>query len=149
MTTDLDIPVAERLAKLIRLLGSDREGEVLAAAAALKRVLKENGSDLHDFADRLTAERETKPLDKAFADGFRAGYHAAEEDAPTGNVVAEWHDIAKYCAAQIDRLQPHERDFVEQMVGWTRRGREPSEKQGRWLDGLYSRLQRHERKRKR
>jgi hypothetical protein len=39
MTAVLDIPLAERLAKLVRLLGSDREGEVVAAAGALKRVL--------------------------------------------------------------------------------------------------------------
>jgi hypothetical protein len=56
MITDLDIPVAERVAKLIRLLSSDREGEVVAAAAAIKRVLKENDLDFHALADMVTGE---------------------------------------------------------------------------------------------
>lgn len=42
MVTDLDISAADRLAKLIRMLGSNHDGEVLAAVSALKRALAEN-----------------------------------------------------------------------------------------------------------
>ena len=38
------------IAKLILLLGSPHDGEVIAAARALVRALKQQGMDLHDFA---------------------------------------------------------------------------------------------------
>jgi hypothetical protein len=40
-----------RIAKLIRMLGSSRDGEVVAAARALVRELKSAGTDLHLVAD--------------------------------------------------------------------------------------------------
>jgi hypothetical protein len=38
-------------AKLIRLLGSDKDGEILAGVGALKRVLKSEGLSFHELAD--------------------------------------------------------------------------------------------------
>jgi hypothetical protein len=46
-----------RLAKLIRLLGSDNAGEVAAAAHKLQEVLRSSGADLHDLAALLEEER--------------------------------------------------------------------------------------------
>lgn len=147
MVTDLDIPVADRLAKLIRMLSSDRDGEVVAAAAAIKRVLKENNLDIHALADMVTGNGEkgaTKAeLQDAYRAGFRDGSRADDDDDDT----LSWREVAKFCLARARRLKPHEHDFVEQMVGWTARGRQPSEKQARWLDYLYARLQQQERKR--
>jgi hypothetical protein len=40
----------DRIAKLVRLLASDRDGEVLAAVAALKRTLAAGGADINDMA---------------------------------------------------------------------------------------------------
>ena len=57
MRTDIDIPVAERLAKLLRLLASDRDGEVVAAVTALKKTLEGAGLDHHDLADMVTGKR--------------------------------------------------------------------------------------------
>lgn len=48
--------VPARLAKVLPLLGSDQPGEVVAAAAALQRVLAGAGMDLMDLADLLAAE---------------------------------------------------------------------------------------------
>jgi hypothetical protein len=44
-----------KIGKLLRLLASDRPGEVVAAAGALKRTLEAGGLDLHDLA--AAAER--------------------------------------------------------------------------------------------
>jgi hypothetical protein len=41
------------LSKLLLMLGSTHDGEQLAAVAAIKRVLKTAGADLHDVADEL------------------------------------------------------------------------------------------------
>jgi len=37
----------ERIADVIRLLASDKDGDVIAAACALKRVLASAGTDIH------------------------------------------------------------------------------------------------------
>ena len=50
-----------RLAKLIRLLGSDNAGEVAAAAHKLQAVLRSSGADLHDLAALLEEERMADP----------------------------------------------------------------------------------------
>jgi hypothetical protein len=43
------------VAKLIRLLASDVDGEVLAAVRALGRALKASGGDFHDLASIVEA----------------------------------------------------------------------------------------------
>ena len=45
----LPSPVRERLAKLVPMLASDKDGEVLATAAAIRRTLATAGADLHDL----------------------------------------------------------------------------------------------------
>jgi len=42
---------AGRLGKIIRLLSSDKPGEVVASAAALKRSLQSHGLDIHGLAE--------------------------------------------------------------------------------------------------
>ena len=49
------LAVRPALAKLIRLLASDVDGEVLAAVRALGRALKASGSDFHDLAGLVEA----------------------------------------------------------------------------------------------
>jgi len=46
----LDPPIRASLGKLVRLLGSDRNGEILGAAHALRRILNGAGLDMHDLA---------------------------------------------------------------------------------------------------
>src|SRR5215207_6090974 len=48
-------PVAPRLSKLLALLSSDHDGEVLAAARAIRRTLGRAGLSLHDLAAAITA----------------------------------------------------------------------------------------------
>ena len=49
----IDVGTEEKLEKLVRLLSSDKEGEVVAAAHAIKRTLANAGSDIHELADRI------------------------------------------------------------------------------------------------
>jgi hypothetical protein len=116
VVTDLDLPGAERLAKLIRLLSSDRSGEVGAAVEAIKRTLETCGLDLHDLADRLTGKRErglTKAeLERAERDAYCAGFRDGLADADD----MSWNQMAKFCLARAERLDEREQDFVEQMV---------------------------------
>ena len=47
------MPDAARLAQLVRILGTDRDGERLAAVAAIDRALKDAGHDWHTLADAV------------------------------------------------------------------------------------------------
>jgi hypothetical protein len=143
--TDLGIPAAERLAKLIRMLGSDRDGEVIAAVAAIRRLLEAQGLDLHDLADVVMGKQERRPnredLGSAYQEGYRDGVRQANGDA--ADDVLSWREMASFCRARLNRLEDREADFIEQISGSIARGLEPSEKQARWLDYLYTRLKRN------
>jgi hypothetical protein len=51
----------ERIARIILVLSSDRDGEVVAAARALERVLKSDGCDLHDLASGVVNGKTVTP----------------------------------------------------------------------------------------
>lgn len=60
-------PIACKLQRFIRLLASDRDGEVLAAARALIPTLESNGADIHILVDAIVqpsglSEREMRKL---------------------------------------------------------------------------------------
>ena len=50
--TDL-AAIAEKLGRYVRLLSSDQDGEVVAAAHAIVRVLKTAGADIHTLAKHI------------------------------------------------------------------------------------------------
>ena len=149
MIADLDISVAERLAKLIRLLGSDRNGEVVAAVEAIKRTLKERNLDLHSLADLvIKGEKRDAPtksdLRTAYNDGYQDGRRTAVDEMSDG-----WHEVAQFCMIHSKILKDYELSFVKQMLSLTERGRAPSEKQGRWLNSLHARIKEHHNERRR
>jgi hypothetical protein len=106
-----------QIGKLIRLLGSDKDGEVVATARALGRTLKATGRDWHDLAD--VAER----------------YLAR----PTIPVRPPWQMLAQECLRQggAYRLKAGERQFLVGMTNWTS---EPSERQWAWLRAIAAAL---------
>jgi hypothetical protein len=61
MGTQLTIETRDKLKKLIPMLSSDQDGEVLGTVAAIKRVLQSDGKDLIDLSKTLTK----KPKDAA------------------------------------------------------------------------------------
>jgi hypothetical protein len=133
----------EKIGKLIKMLSSPNDGEVVAAARAILRTLAQEGTDIHELATRVEGGKLSKAnmqriYDAAFADGRRA----AENNKPTEfhDVEPNWHEIAVNCRDHDDgRLTPREREFVNDMVRWTVH-RKPSEKQGKWLHLIYVRL---------
>jgi hypothetical protein len=134
--------VSEKVSKLIKMLSSPVDAEVVAAARALVRTLQADGSDIHALAERVEGRKLSQAemqiiYDKAFQDGKNAavmanGFHPV--DVPTFYAMA--------CEIQHKaggRLSPKEEEFVEDMVRWCAR-REPSEKQAKWLHSLYCRI---------
>jgi hypothetical protein len=43
-------PITAKLCKMIRMLASDCDGDVIAAARAIKRTLRSEGLDIHELA---------------------------------------------------------------------------------------------------
>jgi hypothetical protein len=118
------LPADSKIAKLLRLLGSDKPGEVVAAAAAIGRALKSNGRDWHDLARACARPEAGAPL-------------RSVRPAPTS-----FGDIARFCRDHDrGRLSDAERQFVLDMVG---RGfhRAASSKQMAWLEAIFVRLRR-------
>jgi hypothetical protein len=138
VVADFDTPFAERLGKLVRMLSSTNDGEVVAAARAIERTLRDNALDIHDLADMLASDKgaSAAALEDAYRAGYRDGSHAADVEDDT----LSWREVAKFCQARAQQLRRREREFVEHMVRWTGLGREPSDRQARWLDFLYSKL---------
>jgi hypothetical protein len=140
----IDPGAEEKLEKLIKLLSSDRDGEVLAAVRAIQRTLNGAGTDIHELAARVKGGKlSNAEMQKIYNAGVEAGKNDAAVDKGFSSVdgTKSWHEMALYCEEHINssRLYPNEPGFIKDMVRWTER-REPSEKQGEWLHKIYIRL---------
>jgi hypothetical protein len=112
--------VAPRIGQLIRLLASDKDGEVVAAARALARTLKSVGADFHELADVLD-----RPLPAAL-----------ELPAPRPEAAGP-ADAAWLRRHHWGRLNEKEQGFILQMMNW--RGA-PTERQSVWLRSIAERM---------
>jgi hypothetical protein len=138
----IDPGVEERLGKLVKLLASDKDGEVIAAARAIARTLNNAGADFHELAARIRGEKLSQAeMQKIYDAAFRDGKDAAAVDRGFDNVDGpSWHEMATICAERDNgRLTSREREFIDDMISWTAR-RDPSDKQGRWLHSIYVKL---------
>ena len=148
--TDAIAPIADKLKRCIRLLASDRDGEIVAAARALNRTLQSAGLDLRAFADRVT---QTNGLDKAqmqkiYDVDHAAGRRAAEKELAgrmfqnvDASAEPSWFEIASECRAHPQMIRSdRERQFVNDMCRRLVHGGTPSEKQNAWLRKIYARV---------
>jgi hypothetical protein len=111
----------KHIGKFLLLLGSDKPGEVVAAAAALCRTLKSEGRDLHDLVGALNGRVVYR--DKII-------YPKVEELSP--------REIAQLCLDQdTSHLNDRERRFLDDM---SRRYSTPTPKQEAWLFAIHDRL---------
>jgi hypothetical protein len=144
-------PIAGRLAKLLRMLSSNKEGEVFAAAQALCRTLQSAGTDIHALAAIVEHGGELNQVEmkKLYDAGHEAGYHkgvqAAEnklhgsDDFRNIDGLPSWHEMALWCQRRSGQLRGNEPKFVADMAAYTV-WREPSEKQAKWLKSIYYKL---------
>lgn len=102
-----------RIGAIVRLLGSDKDGEALAALRKLGRLLRADGRDFHWLGDLL---------ERHFA--------------PAG--AKPWQSIAAQCLQRgHGRLKNFEIEFLLSMSTWPR---EPSAKQAALLEQIAVRL---------
>jgi hypothetical protein len=117
--------IAERLTKLLLMLSSDRDGEVISAARAIGRTLKDAGADWHDFAGRLLAP----------AHSPRRTTRAQHNDTDTN-----WREMREFCLQHSELLRSREMEFITGLGDW--RG-DLTEKQFAWLNAIHERVRRH------
>ncbi len=106
-------PIAPRLGKLLPMLPSLHDGEVVAAARAIQSTLHDAGYDWHDLVQALFP-----PPVSASAD-------------------SDWRDDVARCAENMDYFDNRDRDFLRSMAHW--RG-QPSQKQRDRLAALADRV---------
>jgi hypothetical protein len=99
-------------AKLVRLLASDHDGEVLGAARALKRTLHAAELDLHDLANIV------------------------EFSPHRGMLAASPREMIRRCRECSVLLSAKELVFVRSMARWHG---PPTQRQLTWLCALYGR----------
>ena len=105
-------PLEQKLGTFIRMLASERDGEVVAAARAIVRTLKGAGADIHVLAERVEkangGELTEAEMRKLYDAGYGAGVRAAEakQHGPSDfyNVdgTPAWRSRASASTAAID-----------------------------------------------
>jgi hypothetical protein len=139
----IDPGANDKIEKLLKVaLSSDKEGEVVAAARAIRRTLDGAGSDIHELAARLKGGKLSKAeMQRIYDAGVQDGKDAAAASAGfTSTEGPTYLEMANYCDEHDNgRLTPREREFINDMTRWYVR-REPTEKQAKWLHLLWVRL---------
>jgi hypothetical protein len=128
----LALAVRPAVAKLIRLLASDVDGEALSAVRALGRALKANGCDFHDLAGLVEAPSTSARSGRAEAD-FR-NHFGGDDD---GETELPWQLMVDACTNQLGRFTSKERQFLQTMQRWHGT---PTLKQLNWLVALFERV---------
>jgi hypothetical protein len=115
-----------KIAKLIPLLASDHDGEVVATARAIDRTLKSAGLDLHDLAQAMAAPK------------IPTVYGGRAARQPAQRPTSLW-DIAVWLRTHVgSRMNHKEQKFVADMASRLAAGCRASKKQENWLRNIYA-----------
>jgi len=113
MNARLDDATADRLAKILGLLGSDHAGGRASAAAKADALVRGAGLTWRDVV------MPSPPI------------------APQLEGGSDWRRLAAECHRQKARLNPGETKFIAAILAWRT---EPSPKQLAWLTAIHDRL---------
>ncbi len=111
------IQIVPRLKKLLLMLSSPNDREIVNAAHLINATLRGAGADWHDLVAGLFAPTGT-------------GAKSARD--------LDWHMQREFCLRHPHLLRPREHEFVVSLGNW--RGR-LTKKQSDWLSAIYERLQ--------
>jgi hypothetical protein len=137
----------EKIADRVRMLASDKPGEVVAAANALKLILASAGTDMNGLARAIenlgknaevSKDRMRKVWDAA-VQHTENRLHGADEFRSTEG-KPNWQSVALYCQRNKHRLATKHHDFIDKVASQTVYGREPTEPMHRYLFSLFLRL---------
>jgi hypothetical protein len=138
-----------KIANLVRRLGSEHDGEKLATVNALGRLLASNNvtfTDLGDAVEKLaTGGLEEAELKRVFDAGYAKGVEEAQRERAAEQAVfglrsdgsTDWEAIALHCQKEKHRIEAKHHQFLDDMASRLTWGREPSDKQGKYLISLF------------
>jgi hypothetical protein len=135
----------QRIAMVIRLLASDKDGEIIAAAHALKRTLASAGTDFNGLAHGIEnlgkgiSNEERKKIWDAAVQHTENRLHGADDFIDSSGKPT-WEAVALFCQRNKHRLRPQTHEFVDKMASQTVYGREPTERQHKYLFALFLQL---------
>ena len=137
----------QRIAMVIRLLASDRDGEILAATAALKRTLASAGTDINGLAhgienlgkSTVVPDEIKKKIWDAAVQHTENRLHGAD-DFINADGKPTWQSVALYCQRNKQRLAPKHHDFINKVASQTVYDREPTGRMHKYLFSLFLQL---------
>ncbi|KAB0680068.1 hypothetical protein F6X38_09665 [Aureimonas leprariae] len=128
-------PIAPKLSKLLPLLGSDKDGEVIATARAIGRTLSAAGLDFHALAEAI--ERPPVVLTVAARRPQQSRKPSPPRPSPFDSELLR---LVAVLRVQQTRLKHGEADFLDSMFVALSSGRQASPKQEQWLRDIDRRL---------
>jgi hypothetical protein len=130
MTTTIwsSTDIADRLTKLLLMLSASNDGEVLAAARAIDRVLENEHRDWHDLVRPICAT--PAPYDP------QPNSHYSDR---------HWRSAAEFCAANSALMNEWEQGFVSSILKWRR---SPTQKQLDCLESIRQRVMQQQQSRR-
>jgi hypothetical protein len=149
ITTRRDEHHGSRLGDVIRRLGSASDGEIIAAVHAMRRILESAGADIHGLAEHVenpNGHVNEADLKRVFDEGYAMGVQDAQnkqhglDDFRNTDGKPAWPSVALFCQRNKDRLDSKHHTFVDDMASRTAWGREPTEKQHKYLHSLFFKL---------
>ena len=147
-----------KIAGLVRMLASDKSGEILAAVSAIKRVLESQGRDFNDLGndiETLTGALNKAEIEQIYTTGHQDGYAKALDDVGSNHVFnlngfhavngsasgLTWQEMAQFIGSKASYLhRDREREFAESIAEQARWKSTISPAQDKWLRDLYVKL---------
>jgi len=135
----------------IRLLASDKDGEIIAAVCALKRVLESAGTDINGLAngienlgkaEKKAAEmlaQERKKIWDTAVQHTENRLHGADDFIDSSGKPT-WQSVALYCQRNKHRLDTKHHNFIDKVASQTVYNREPTEPMHKYLFSLFLQL---------
>jgi hypothetical protein len=153
----------KKVASLVRMLGSDHEGERLNALRMLGRALQSQSRNFNDLGDDIETGGNGGALNKSEAEqiynaGHKAGYDKGAHDAglnrifnlngddgfgPVNGSVSgpKWREKAQFVGSKVGFLhRDRDREFAQSIAEQANWKSYISQAQEKWLDDLYVRL---------
>jgi len=137
----------ERIASIVRLFASDKDGDIIAAAHALRRTLESAGTDINGLAHGIenlgksaeVSKERMKQIWDAAVQHTENRLHGADDFIDSSGKPT-WEAVALFCQRNKQRLEARHHQFIDDMASRTVWGHEPTEKQHKYLFALFLKL---------
>jgi hypothetical protein len=124
--------IVPKLAKLIRRLATNHDGEVVATARAIGRTLQSAGLSWHDLAAAVAEPGTSGPASAAPPPSW--SHPAPDPDVPRSDLAC-----VDWLLGAPAALRPNEREFLHSIRGRLAGGRALTLRQDEWLTAIYGR----------